>query len=1092
MTTAEIVARSEPSVALVKGKQGLGTGFLVKPGILVTSAHVIAHERIHDIEIRFPSADEARKGPFSAELLDQDRVRDLAILEVKSDLPPLEVADSYEFKKGEDITVIGNPGVGSDLVLENAVSRGVASSQVVIDGQSFLQLGVSINPGNSGGPVFDARGRVIGVASLRTTRQEALAFCIPAEDLRAALARAEQRVEQIAAGKPATRSSAVELHYGWKPGETYVYAVQIMIDAGKVVTTLSGSSIYKAKSADANAIMLAHRGWLTTRRRTKDGSPPPNGAVNAPQSPSEVELTISPKGDVVNSTGSSPVPLLGDLALLVIEPFPDAQEASWDEVKTLALQDVETSISNGGPLRLARPSLRELHDARVGGHLPGRSILPGRSRLQSPSRLRGRQLPAPIPPPSTTVKVTNHPAEESSEYSLGRVEGELVSIAKTYQLKTEEMVDGEPALQMIGDGTLTFDFKQGIPVEYRFQAKIVATAENATVRIPITVTCKRLEGDERAKALVFPVMPPTEMNPITGEEVDRLIVDLRSSDSGRRSRACDRLRQAAPIDAKRDTVVQAAGPLLEVRDVFLRSAAIQVLGVWGNRQAADRLIDQLDGDRKDNRGELFDALGRFEPDERTINTMIVWLAKDAGAASRVLRAMGPAAEDALIKVVEADGDFRVRNEACRVLGAIGTCKSLTPLEALVRRRDNAALGREAERAVNEITARYLSDAEVTLAIEELGNSNIDRRRAAVHRLELAHPVEARRAEVSSRLLPLANDSDRDLQLTALRALGAWGDEQSAQALAKLLYNKSFGPWREVVEALGRCSKDEQVAEAIASRVDEDSGLVGRALQSMGSSAEKTAIKILETNPKSDARQEAARILKVVGTKDGLPALQAAAENRKDAFLALGAQDALRVLAARTISESEVTVAIQSLSSPDDTRRLEGLDRLIDVAPIAARRGEVSTAIASILADPKDDVQTRAYRALALWGDERNSSALSDRIKDKSNRYWREAAQLLANLAPGEPTADALLGRFLDDPMLVAMLLREMKPMPEQSLIHAFQANPELRVRIEACKVLASAGTKLSLPILREAVAHINDGSVANNAQEALSAIARRE
>jgi S1-C subfamily serine protease len=187
MTTAQIVAKWEPSVALIKGQASSGTGFVVKPGIVVTNAHVINEELISGLEVRFPSAPAGKQGPLGAELLYEDAKRDLAFLKVDTDLPATQVSPSYSFVKGEDITVIGNPGLGDEVVLENAISRGVMSSKTVIEGMNFLQLNMSINPGNSGGPVFDSSGRVIGVATLKATKAEALAFCIPAEDLQAAL-----------------------------------------------------------------------------------------------------------------------------------------------------------------------------------------------------------------------------------------------------------------------------------------------------------------------------------------------------------------------------------------------------------------------------------------------------------------------------------------------------------------------------------------------------------------------------------------------------------------------------------------------------------------------------------------------------------------------------------------------------------------------------------------------------------------------------------------------------------------------------------------------------------------------------------------
>jgi len=187
LSTAEIVARCEPSVALIKGKASIGTGFLVRRGVVATNAHVIEDEFVSSLEVRFPSAPDAKKGPLRARLLYEDRTRDLAFLAVQSELPGLEVAPVYQFLKGEDITVIGNPGLDAETVLENAISRGVMSGKTVIEDMNYYQLNISINPGNSGGPVFDSAGRVIGVATLKANKAEAVAFCIPIDDVNQAM-----------------------------------------------------------------------------------------------------------------------------------------------------------------------------------------------------------------------------------------------------------------------------------------------------------------------------------------------------------------------------------------------------------------------------------------------------------------------------------------------------------------------------------------------------------------------------------------------------------------------------------------------------------------------------------------------------------------------------------------------------------------------------------------------------------------------------------------------------------------------------------------------------------------------------------------
>jgi serine protease Do len=193
------VERWEPSVALIKGKTSSGTGFLVKKGVIATNAHVIDDEFITNLEVRFPSAPAGKQGPLHAALLYEDPKRDLAFLAVPSDLPAVEIAPALRFIKGDDITVIGNPGLGDEIVLENAISRGILSSKTVIEGQNYVQLSASVNPGNSGGPVFDSSGRVIGVVTLKSTKAEALTFCIPVEDLQTALGKVGPPRPELAA-----------------------------------------------------------------------------------------------------------------------------------------------------------------------------------------------------------------------------------------------------------------------------------------------------------------------------------------------------------------------------------------------------------------------------------------------------------------------------------------------------------------------------------------------------------------------------------------------------------------------------------------------------------------------------------------------------------------------------------------------------------------------------------------------------------------------------------------------------------------------------------------------------------------------------
>lgn len=191
LSTEEIVDRSEASIAAVVGETSWGTGFLARPGVLVTNAHVIEGQPIGSLQVFFPSAPANFRGPHSARLLEEDIPRDLAVLWVETDLPPLPLAEGYRFRKGEEVTIIGSPGVGGGRgVLLNAVTKGVLSTVWMDDDIPFYQIGAAINQGNSGGPVFDSRGQVIGVATATFNEVQALGLCVPVADVVSILHRA--------------------------------------------------------------------------------------------------------------------------------------------------------------------------------------------------------------------------------------------------------------------------------------------------------------------------------------------------------------------------------------------------------------------------------------------------------------------------------------------------------------------------------------------------------------------------------------------------------------------------------------------------------------------------------------------------------------------------------------------------------------------------------------------------------------------------------------------------------------------------------------------------------------------------------------
>jgi hypothetical protein len=183
----ELVRTCLPAVALVKGKCGHGAGFLLPQNVVATNAHVVNLEFEENIRVHFPSAPKGKQGPYKAKFIWADRRRDLAFLEVICDIEPLELAEDYTLRPGQEIIAIGSPGLGDNEFLPNAPAKGLMSNLTKLGEkgreQSFYAMSISVNPGNSGGPVIDMQGHVLGMVTLKARDKDGIAFAIPLEDL---------------------------------------------------------------------------------------------------------------------------------------------------------------------------------------------------------------------------------------------------------------------------------------------------------------------------------------------------------------------------------------------------------------------------------------------------------------------------------------------------------------------------------------------------------------------------------------------------------------------------------------------------------------------------------------------------------------------------------------------------------------------------------------------------------------------------------------------------------------------------------------------------------------------------------------------
>jgi S1-C subfamily serine protease len=185
MDAKEIARQFMDAVVVIKSDDRSGTGFVVGgKGYVLTCAHVIPPMGDVTVSYRKREGETVTLTAVRATVINVDDKRDLALLKIElpKALPVVRLETAGKMETGEQVSVIGNPGLG-EKILDYTMTQGIVSSpQRTFDGQTYVQTSATINPGCSGGPMFNSRGNVVGLAVLKA-RIENTGFAVPAGDL---------------------------------------------------------------------------------------------------------------------------------------------------------------------------------------------------------------------------------------------------------------------------------------------------------------------------------------------------------------------------------------------------------------------------------------------------------------------------------------------------------------------------------------------------------------------------------------------------------------------------------------------------------------------------------------------------------------------------------------------------------------------------------------------------------------------------------------------------------------------------------------------------------------------------------------------
>jgi S1-C subfamily serine protease len=200
-TPRQIAEEAFPSVALLVMHDGrgqpisLGSGFVLREGLVVTNRHVIAGASGGYCKLVGKSAQYEITGTAAV-----DDAHDLAILAVQGlKAPPLAIGDSDQAAVGDEVYAVGNP-----QGLEGTFSQGIVSAIRRVGSSTILQITAPISPGSSGGPILDTSGKTIGIAVGMFSGGQNLNLAIPSSYLTTLVGSVTSEVHPISrqTGKP--------------------------------------------------------------------------------------------------------------------------------------------------------------------------------------------------------------------------------------------------------------------------------------------------------------------------------------------------------------------------------------------------------------------------------------------------------------------------------------------------------------------------------------------------------------------------------------------------------------------------------------------------------------------------------------------------------------------------------------------------------------------------------------------------------------------------------------------------------------------------------------------------------------------------
>ena len=221
LTTAQVVAKTDPGIVDVVSTLGYQNGTAAGTGIVLTSnGEVLTNNHVINGATSIRVRDVGNNHVYSAKVVGYSQSDDVAVLQLSgaSGLTTASLGNSSTVKVGDKVVAIGNaeglnstPSVATGRV--TALNRSITASDqaagIAERLKGLIETDAGIQPGDSGGPLTNTHGQVVGIDTAAYSGSTQLSSSVATQAFSIPINKALSVARQIEAG-----TSSATVHVG--------------------------------------------------------------------------------------------------------------------------------------------------------------------------------------------------------------------------------------------------------------------------------------------------------------------------------------------------------------------------------------------------------------------------------------------------------------------------------------------------------------------------------------------------------------------------------------------------------------------------------------------------------------------------------------------------------------------------------------------------------------------------------------------------------------------------------------------------------------------------------------------------------------